>query len=275
MTILLAVTLAASMHPTCSWDHPGQNPYTGNTAAAIDRYADIPESVRGTLKRRIAEGLSDDQVNITRDGISGKGKYDPQIRDMHFGKASVCGAVTRSKWAEDRVEPGAVYCVDKHCILVPKICGNVSRISRAAPALADAAKQPLPRLTAGARNFDDMRLVDADKREEPPNLDELEQLEQQQRERRAQGGAGSGVEEVVADEGGNKLTDDYTGRPALGQGLGVTPGGGGDDGSPTAVPEADTWAMMLGGLGLVGWFSRRRARAASAADAAKSASERA
>jgi len=261
MTILLAVTLAASMHPTCSWDHPGQNPYTGNAAAAIDRYADIPEAVRGTLKRRIAEGLSDDQVSITRDAISGKGKYDPQIRDMHFGKASVCGAVTRSKWAEDRVEPGAVYCVDKHCILVPKICGNVSRISRAAPALADAAKQPTPK--AGARKFDDIRLVDADKREEPPNLDELEQLEQQQRERerRAQGGAGSGVEEVVADEGGNKLTDDYTGRPGLGQGLGIPPGG--DDGSPTAVPEADTWAMMLGGLGLVGWFSRRRARAAA------------
>lgn len=30
-------------------------------------------------------------------------------------------------------------------------------------------------------------------------------------------------------------------------------------GSITAVPEAETWAMMLAGLGLVGWMARRRA----------------
>src|SRR5471032_992652 len=139
MSILFAVTLAAvsTVQPSCSWDRPGVNPYTGKTAAAIDRYTDIPASVRSTLKRRMEEGQSDDKVTITRDGINGKNQYDPAIRDMHFGAASVCATVTRSKWSEKRQEPGAVYCVDQHCILVPKICGNVSRINRL-PAVAKA-----------------------------------------------------------------------------------------------------------------------------------------
>jgi hypothetical protein len=29
-------------------------------------------------------------------------------------------------------------------------------------------------------------------------------------------------------------------------------------GSITAVPEADTWAMLLAGLGLIGYATRRR-----------------
>ena len=132
MSILLAVTLAAASaaQPVCSWDHPGVNPYKGRSGDAIDRYTDIPAAVRSTLRRRIEEQQPDDMVTITRDGISGKSQYDPAIRDMHFGAASVCATVTRSKWAENHQEPAAVYCVDKHCILVPKICGNVSRISR-------------------------------------------------------------------------------------------------------------------------------------------------
>jgi MYXO-CTERM domain-containing protein len=34
--------------------------------------------------------------------------------------------------------------------------------------------------------------------------------------------------------------------------------------APPPVPEADTWAMLLAGLGLVGWQARRRKAAASA-----------
>jgi hypothetical protein len=35
-----------------------------------------------------------------------------------------------------------------------------------------------------------------------------------------------------------------------------------DNLSVTAVPEPGTWALMLGGLGVVGWMARRRARVA-------------
>jgi hypothetical protein len=276
MPILLAVTLAAAIQPSCSWDRPGQNPYTGDAAAAIDHYADIPEAVRGTLKRRIAEGQSDDRVSITRDGISGKGKYDAQIRDMHFGKASLCNTVTRDKWAAERVEPAAVYCVDQHCILVPRICGNVSRISRAAPATAAAAgtagrhgQKAGDGVNAddagkandkgGAKEFADMRLSDPDAREDAIKLDQSDDFDPDRPARRAPGTLVStgvsegGVEEFVMEIDLDSLSDEYARRMAFGLGI-----HGGSDGIHTAVPEADTWAMLLGGLGLVGWFGRRR-----------------
>ncbi|NGZ85012.1 MHFG family PEP-CTERM protein [Duganella aceris] len=251
MTILLAITLAAAIQPTCSWDRPGQNPYTGGAAAAIDHYTDIPATVRGTLKRRMAEGQSDDQVNITRDGISGKNQYGAQIRDMHFGKNSVCGTVTRSKWAADRVEPAAVYCVGAHCVLVPKICGNVSRITRNAPAVA-AAKQAADGAAAdgnqhvipdGIQQFDDTGLVDAPLREQSIELEPLEQAARD-RTRRVLGGL----------------------NPPAEPNGGFGPGPRDQPGQPVAapVPEPETWTMLLGGLGLVGWFARRRARAAAA-----------
>ncbi|WGG48295.1 PEP-CTERM sorting domain-containing protein [Rugamonas sp. DEMB1] len=32
--------------------------------------------------------------------------------------------------------------------------------------------------------------------------------------------------------------------------------------TPSAVPEAQTWAMLLAGLGLLGWAKRRAAKRA-------------
>jgi hypothetical protein len=162
--------------PVCSWDHPGVNPYRGRSGDAIDRYTDIPAAVRSTLRRRIEEQQPDDMVTITRDGISGKSQYDPAIRDMHFGAASVCATVTRSKWAENHQEPAAVYCVDKHCILVPKICGNVSRISRlpvAAMAKNGGQRPPAAPADRAARQLGDkldskdLGLADAAPRDMP------------------------------------------------------------------------------------------------------------
>lgn len=144
MSILLVATLAAAsaIQPSCSWDRPGANPYTGKTATAVDRYSDIPASVRRELKQRIADGKFDEMVAITRDAISGKGQYSPTIHDMHFGPASVCANITRSKWSDTRSEPAEVYCVKDHCILIPRICGNVSRIERRAPTTAKAGMLP-------------------------------------------------------------------------------------------------------------------------------------
>jgi hypothetical protein len=252
MPLLLAVTLAAAVvQPTCSWDNPGHNPYTGGAAAAIDRYTDIPEAVRSTLKRRMAEGQSDDQVNITRDGIAGKGQYDAAIRDMHFGKSSVCQSVTRSKWTENRVEPAAVYCVDQHCILVPRICGNVSRISRAAE--KTAAVPPAAQARKAPREFANMGLVDAPEKEEPSDEMLLDEMQQKLAARRLLNGLSHEISEEALDEAAG-LSD-----------LGAMPGGlgGGIDhtgGAAAPVPEADTWAMLLAGLGLIGWQARRRKR---------------
>nr|WP_315249964.1 MHFG family PEP-CTERM protein [uncultured Duganella sp.] len=264
MSLLLAVTLAAAVQPTCSWDHPGRNPYTGGTAAAIDRYTDIPEAVRSTLKRRLEEGQSDDKVSITREHIAGKYQYDSTIRDMHFGRASVCASVTRDKWAENRAEPGAVYCVGEHCILVPRICGNVSRITRTAAAVAQAGNKEGTQSNEGGKHINvpelaDLGLMDADN----TGLlsDEAEAAARQRALSSLLDMAEALSEEQLA------YTDDGLRFSAFGR-RGLN-GGGDDDGgdggyvAPQPVPEADTWVMLLAGLGLLGWQARRRTRPAA------------
>jgi hypothetical protein len=49
---------------------------------------------------------------------------------MHFGAGRVCATVDRSAWPADRVERGLVYCEGEHCLIVPTVCGNVSRVTR-------------------------------------------------------------------------------------------------------------------------------------------------
>ena len=272
MSLLLAVTLAAAVQPTCSWDHPGSNPYTGSTADAIDRYTDIPESVRGTLKRRVADHLPDDRVEITRDHISGKSQYNPAIRAMHFGSSSVCESVSRNKWSELRSEPAAVYCVGEHCILVPKICGNVSRISKLAPAMAQSGRAPATSAQASENDkpqeFADVHLADAEVADSASTLlDQLAKLERDTdidglQQRLASAMAGKGLEDFEL-EGGDPASDDELAKE-LARRMAMMEVGNGD-GMAAPVPEADTWAMLLSGLGLMGWMSRRRTKAAAKA----------
>jgi hypothetical protein len=117
----------------CSWNSPGHNPFMGEVVAAVDHYPDIPADVRARLKERMAERRYDDLVTIRRDSIVGRDEYDPGIRDMHFGEGSVCAQTTRTGWSAEMRERGLVYCESGHCILVPTVCRNVSRIERLAP----------------------------------------------------------------------------------------------------------------------------------------------
>ncbi|UUX96046.1 MHFG family PEP-CTERM protein [Aquabacterium sp. J223] len=112
----------------CSWDRPGHNPFMGDVVAAVDRYADIPADVRQRLKARMAGRQYDDLVVIRRDSVVGQRQYEPAIRDMHFGAGSVCREVTRARWHEKQEERGLVFCDSGHCVLVPTVCRNVSRI---------------------------------------------------------------------------------------------------------------------------------------------------
>ncbi len=124
----------------------------GDVVAAVDRYADIPAELRSRLKTRMAQRAYDEIVSIRRDSIVGQARYGAEIRDMHFGNGQVCAQVSRAAWAPAAQERGLVYCEAEHCILVPTVCRNVSRISRTsrAPGAVAGAAAASPGAVAGA-----------------------------------------------------------------------------------------------------------------------------
>lgn len=289
MSMALAIAFAAltNVEPSCSWNKPGANRYRGGIGAAIDRYVDIPDQVRATLKRRMAEDQPDDRVRITRDAITGRNQYGPQIRDMHFGAASLCRTVSRSGWSVRRGESAKVFCVGQHCILVPKICGNVSRISRIEPEQQQAAHHGAPPPSAvagggapgrdgaappsapaaGPQGGPQAVATEADSGESVPTLPGAGVS-------LAGGGDGAATQtsmQVVAADGDDAARDRLYGRGGANwttdvggwQNTGGGGGGGGggttDPGTPPPVPEPETWAMLAAGLGVIAMAARRRA----------------
>ncbi|QBE66737.1 MHFG family PEP-CTERM protein [Pseudoduganella lutea] len=153
-TLVASAVVATAMLSNCSWNSPGRNPYRGSVSAAVSRYVDIPAPVRTALVAKIEAGRADDAATIGRDHISGRFDYDPYITGMHFGQRTVCDHVTRDGWSATAREPAKVYCVGDHCLIVPQICSNISRVRRvasgggrgtqagAAPAALPAAPAP-------------------------------------------------------------------------------------------------------------------------------------
>jgi len=233
---LIAAALAAtlSVSAVCSWNRPGVDPFRGDPAAAVEHYQDIPAPQRKALREKIASGKSDDKVAIGRDGVTGKWQYDAAIRDMHFGKRRMCGSVDRSKWSAVRSEPAAVYCADQHCLIVPKICGNVSRITRLTPTRPEQPEQ-----------------VGVPPAQRPPATPESHPLDW-----------ATGTELGLADSPDHdEDEDDETGLPRYFTFENNPAAWGWTTDNPVqAVPEASTWAMMLAGIGIVGAWGRRSAR---------------
>ena len=248
MSIALAATLAASMTlPTCSWDRPGANPFMGDVVAAVDRYTDIPEPVRAKLKARMETRQYDEIAAIRRDSVTGKHKYASEIRDMHFGQGQVCSTVTRAKWADDAVERGLVYCESGHCILVPTVCRNVSRIKRLDNERLTSAGGPSFQSASGMPAF-------------PMTTPEPVSIVIPQLPGGVSPDPGAGAGSTIT---GGGSTDNFGPLVPL-PGWGGGGGGGGSwsrpppDGLLPTVPEPGTWLMALLGLAVVVAAARRR-----------------
>lgn len=135
---------AAAAAGTCEWRTPAGDPFTGDVPSAVDHYTDIPAETRSRLKERMRRFAYDDIVAIRRDSIDGKHRYEPVLRDMHFGRQRLCGEVTRKTWRLEHEERALAYCEDGHCIAVPLICRNVSRIVRRPGSVAMAGPSGSP-----------------------------------------------------------------------------------------------------------------------------------
>ena len=101
----------------------------GDVIAAVDRYRDIPATVRQALQARMLAHQYDDIAEIRRDTITGTQTYS-DLRDMHFGEGRLCRLPSRALWAAQHTERGLVYCEQEHCLIVPTVCRNVSRVTR-------------------------------------------------------------------------------------------------------------------------------------------------
>lgn len=101
----------------------------GDVIAAVDRYRDIPATVRQALQARMLAHQYDDIAAIRRDTIIGTQTYS-DLRDMHFGEGRLCRLPSRALWAAQHTELGLVYCEAEHCLIVPTVCRNVSRVTR-------------------------------------------------------------------------------------------------------------------------------------------------
>ena len=124
-----AATLASATLAVCSWASPGADPYMGDVIAAVDRYRDIPADVRQALQARMLAHQYDDIAEIRRDTITGTQTYS-DLRDMHFGEGRLCRLPSRALWSAQHTELGLVYCEQGHCLIVPTVCRNVSRVTR-------------------------------------------------------------------------------------------------------------------------------------------------
>ena len=129
ITHSLAAVVAAASVSSCSWAHPGANPYRGDPAAALADFA-MPDETRRKLRALMATHRYTDIAIITRDDIVGGERYG-DLREMHSGRGQIChGAVDRSAWSDQVKELGLVYCVDETCVIVPTVCNNVSLVTR-------------------------------------------------------------------------------------------------------------------------------------------------
>ena len=248
-TVLVAATVTL---PSCSWDKPGADPYMGSMEAAVDRYRDIPIEVRERLKARMRTRAYDDVAAITRDRIEGKRSYS-NLRDMHFGNGRICRQVTRTKWLSSAVERGLVYCEGEHCLIVPTVCRNVSRVTAAdtSPLNDDTAAGPREDPIdppSGANMLGGQRFVD----EQGPLAMRRLQLEPP---------PGSPELPPLAD------VTDAEPRPDPPPPSPPPPDPFPDPRPPPLpppIPEPSTWIMMMAGLALVVGTARRRRAARGA-----------
>ncbi|MEO7114308.1 MAG: MHFG family PEP-CTERM protein [Caldimonas sp.] len=263
---------APSTLDACSWDRPGRDPFMGDVVAAVDRYQDIPVDVRQRLKARMARRDYDDVVSIRRDSIAGRAKkvrYGSTIRDMHFGNSRLCHSVSRAAWDKAMQERGLVYCESGQCILVPTVCRNVSRIARAEVA-HERAEGDEPELAAVPVATIEPDLppfpVDAIPAAFAPDTDlGLGSLADNGPFAAALSGgpgsfaAGAGGAAVAAVAAASVKGDGF-------EHVAQAPSNAEVAGSVAAVPEPETWGLMIGGLVVLAARRRRvSSRRASAA----------
>lgn len=219
----------------CEWN-PGSNRSTVDPVVAVGRL-EMPAPMRATLIEKMKRHHFDDVVSITWATItsdSNANSYDGAISRMNFAAGRICRAVTRHNWSADHVEGAIVYIVEGRAFGYASACGNLFEMRIAEAPAARPGRDALDvRLVDGPEETLDATIAD-------PQMPEAVTL---------------GTEDSPGTTSGG---------PAFTPGWAATPSFGGD-GYVThpelvsSIPEPHAWALLLAGLGAVGFVARRRA----------------
>jgi hypothetical protein len=126
--VLAALGTTVAHAAPCDWSKPGAAPYRGQSVETALAAYDMPEHARAEIAGKVKTMLEDGIALITRDKITSPQGSVWGLRDMHWSGGMCTGPVSRQGWAADRVEAALIYCSGPHCIAIPVVCGNVSRI---------------------------------------------------------------------------------------------------------------------------------------------------
>ena len=213
---------------SCEWQ-AGTNPYTGDKEQAVDELTSIPAPTRAKLKEMMRTHSYSDQITIHKDKIVGqKGTYDPYVANMRFGWNGRCKQVTRDKWTAGTTQTALVYTADGYSIIDPSVCRNIAQIYAAPPEPIDISP------AAGIRQEEPSTAF-----EPPPPVAAAPSFAQE---------AADPVVTPVAEQVYSPIYNVTW----------ETGGGIVNEITVVAVPEPSSWGMMLSGLMLLGFMSRRK-----------------
>lgn len=243
-----AIVSTVAVEPVCVWNDRGVHRVTVPVSPLVDHYVDIPAETRARLKRRIDRFQYDEMAVISKDGIKSDLFTYSDMRYMHFGNGQkVCGEVRTDHWAPGDIERAMIFCDGDVCLAVPTVCSNLSRVARRDPVnRAPVVLIPPIDVPGGlVTEIESPRLTLTFVDPEPvlPMLTTIPDL-------------------TIAPEPEDPwpFSRSIEWRPLFGPvGFAGVPNVPSVPGAVAPVPELGTWALMVLGLGMLGWWMRGNA----------------
>jgi len=249
--MLTTASCTALAGPTCSWDNPGAaRVYPVAIERLLDSYPEMDKATKSKLYTKLKWVKPDDYATITKDAIVGKRASYTNLRDMHWRDPNeprlskmnkVCkGAVTRAKWADEHKEQALIYIETepsgkRWVVVVPLKCNNVSLADMLPP-----ASTPEETPSGGDGSF---------KLTLQPYWPSMTETHEDFTPVTTPNGY------IPPPVGVVYWPDIDAPRPPqhFAEGWGWWVGG-----QAAPIPEPETYAMMMLGLGVVAWASKRR-----------------
>jgi hypothetical protein len=268
LAALALLTATFTAHAACDWNSPGSNPQTGDKAASIENYKDIPPAIRAILKEKIEKKKYDDVATISRNAIRGGNDYT-NARDMHWGNNRMCkGEVVRSRWSEKQTHGAMIFTYAGYTIAIASVCGNVFRLDQVSGGSGSASSSTAqetfipPDAPTAAGNPDSSVTVTATPEESSGGGGGFYFRQREETTWVQWGGSPLPQNPRVTPEPETKLppmdrtppAPPFWGRPPVVETppvfipVPVTP----------PVPEPSTYAMMILGLAVLGWKMKRK-----------------